>query len=155
MGVDVIVRNITILLAVGVVVFICTLVIGILTADLSSREHLDIECSPKGLVSMFIEWWNPVKFWSAQLSAIEDYMERSVKDYQIEYLVRQKEREKQQAIGIIEQRYREEIRIILGLQPSALSANQWEEVEKLLAENNQFIEEMRIASCIKCNPMGK
>ncbi len=93
---------------------------------------------------MLTEWWDPVTFWSAQQSAIKETVESSIKGYQIALLERQKRREKERANDLIEQRYREEERIILGIQSVPLSTKQEAELEQLLAEANQFLEETRL-----------
>ena len=83
------------------------ILIGLATfsfVSVAAGSNLDQDCNPHDWGQRFSAWWNPVGFWSAQPSAIQQEVEIRVNEYQV-YLV---QRQADVAIAAIE---REKARI--------------------------------------------
>lgn len=126
---------------------LCSMVILVSLASFScssvtADSDLDQDCNPRGWIQKFSAWWNPVRFWSAQPSAIQQEVERSIKQYQV-YLawreanvaIAENERKKAR----IEQAAHEETRRILGIKPKPISPELSQEVDQALAKAHESI----------------
>ena len=110
-------------------------------------SDLDPDCNPRGWVQKFSAWWNPVGFWSAQPSAIQQDVETRIKGYQF-YLVQRQaniaiaetEREKAR----IEQATLEEQHRILGVKPKQISPEISQQFDQALARADETIEATRV-----------
>jgi tRNA A37 N6-isopentenylltransferase MiaA len=106
--------------------------------SVAAGSDLDQDCNPHGWGKQFSAWWNPVEFWSAQPSAIQQEVESRVKGYQIFLVQRQAnvaiaaiEREKAR----IEQGALEEQLRILGVKSQPNSP----EISQMLAQANELV----------------
>lgn len=114
--------------------------------SVAAGSDLDQDCKPRGWVQMFSAWWNPVGFWSAQPSAIQQEVESHVKTYQV-YLVQRQanitiatiEREKAR----IEQATLEEQLQILGVKSKPISPEVSRKLDQVLAKADESIETTR------------
>lgn len=122
------------------------LLIGLATFSFSSvafGSDLDQHCNPRGWVQRFSAWWNPVEFWSAQPSTIQQEVESRIKAYQVHLVQRQAnvaiattEREKTR----IEQAALEEQLRILGVKPKQISPEMSQQLDQVLAKADETIE---------------
>jgi hypothetical protein len=110
-------------------------------------SDLDQDCNPRGWIQKYSAWWNPVGFWSAQPSAIQQEVESRIKGYQV-YLVQRQanvaiaatEREKAR----IEQAALEEQVRILGVKPKQISPEISQQLDQVLAKADETIEASRV-----------
>lgn len=110
-------------------------------------SDLDQHCNPRGWVQGFSAWWNPVEFWSAQPSAIQQEVESRIKAYQIHLVQRQAnvaiaatERRK----TLIEQAAHEEQLRILGVKPKQISPEMSQQLDQVLAKADETIEAVHV-----------
>lgn len=126
------------------------ILIGLASLSFSSVAYgsdLDQDCNPRGWVQKFSAWWNPVGFWSAQPSAIQQEAESRIKGYQV-YLVQRQanvaiaatEREKAR----IEQAALEEQLRILGVKPKQISPEMSQQLDQVIAKADETIEATRV-----------
>lgn len=110
--------------------------------SVAAGSDLDQDCNPRGWVQRFSAWWDPVEYWSAQPSAIQQEVESRVKGYQV-YLVRRQanvaiaatEREKAR----IEQAALEEQLRILGVKSKPISPGISQTLDQVLAKADETI----------------
>ena len=110
--------------------------------SVAAGSDLGQDCNPRGWVKRFNAWWNPVEFWSAQPSAIQQEVESRVKGYQV-YLVQRQanvaiaatEREKAR----IEQTALEEQLRILGVKAKPISPEISQKLDQVLAKADETI----------------
>lgn len=127
------------------------ILIVLLSISISSSvvfgSDLDKDCNPQGWASRLSAWWDPVMFWSAQPSAIQQEVESRIKGYQL-YLVRRQadvaivatERQKVR----IEQAALEEQLRILGINPKPISPELSQQLDLALAKAKETIETTRV-----------
>jgi hypothetical protein len=126
------------------------ILIGLASFSFSSvafGSDLDQDCNPRGWVQGFSAWWNPVGFWSAQPSAIQQEVASRIKGYQV-YLVQRQanvaivatEREKAR----IEQAALEEQLRIMGVKPKQISPELSQQLDQVLAKADETIEATRV-----------
>jgi len=110
-------------------------------------SDLDQHCNPRGWIQRFSAWWDPVSFWSAQPSAIQQEVETRIQAYQI-YLV---QRHADAAIAAterkktrIEQATLEEQLRILGIKPKQVSPEVSERLDQVVANAEATLEATRV-----------
>lgn len=126
------------------------LLIGLASFTFSSvvfGSDLDQHCNPRGWVQRFSAWWNPVEFWSAQPSAIQQEVESRIKAYQVHLVQRQAdvaiaatERKK----TLIEQAALEEQLRILGVEPKQISPEMSQQLDQVLSKAQETTEAIRV-----------
>jgi hypothetical protein len=120
---------------------------GFYFGSVAIASDLDQHCNPQGWIQKFSAWWDPVRFWSSQPSAIQQEVETRFRAYQV-YLV---QRERDEALAVHERRKKlveqgalEEQRKILGIKPKEVSPEALERLEQVLANADKTLEETRV-----------